>query len=122
MSLSFQVSAGGSTVPVGMYKAIFVSVEETPPHAEFGKGCRFSFKVVGGEHDGEEASVICGMEKPASPKNRLGRILGGLVGKPVAPGETITLDQCVGKTFLIQVEQAPSGTGTRVGTVMPNFA
>jgi hypothetical protein len=123
MVMSFAVSAGGSTVPVGMYKAIFAGVEDTPPHAEYGRGVRFKFKVVGGEHDAEEATVICGIEKPASPKNRLGRVLGGIVGKPVAIGETITVDQYIGKTYLIQVEQAPGGNGsTRVGTIMPQFS
>jgi hypothetical protein len=122
MSLQFQVSAGGSTVPAGMYKATFAGVEETPPHPEYGRGVRFKFKVVGGDHDAEEATVICGIEKAASPKNRLGRVLGGLIGKPVAPGETITIDQYVGKQFLIQVEPAPGGNGsTRVGTIMPTF-
>jgi hypothetical protein len=106
-----------------MYKATFAGVEETPPHAEYGKGVRFKFKIVDGEHDGEEATVICGVEKPASPKNRLGRILGGIVGKPVVPGEMITVEQYVGRSFLIQVEQAPGGNGsTRIGVVMPNFA
>ena len=119
--MQFQVTAGGSSVPVGMYRATFSGVEEQPPHPEFGKGVRFTFKVVGGEHDGEEATVICGIEKPASPKNRLGRVLGGLAGSPVVPGQTITVDQYVGKTYLLQVETAPNGTGTRVGTIMPNM-
>ena len=69
---------------------------------------------------------LAGSEAPndtASPKNRLGRILGGLVGKPVVAGETISVEPCIGKSFLIQVEEAPSGNGsTRVGVVMPNFA
>ena len=120
--MQFTVSAGGSTVPIGMYKATFAGVEETPPHPEYGKGVKFSFKVVGGEHDGEETSVICGVEKPASPKNRLGRVLGGLTGTPVQPGQTVSVEQQVGKTFLIQVELTSAGNGsTRVGTIMPAF-
>lgn len=119
--MQFQVTAGGSSVPVGMYRGTFSGVEVQPPHPELGKGVRFKFKVVGGDHDGEEATVICGIDKPASPKNRLGRVLGGLAGSPVQPGQTITVDSFVGKTYLLQVEQAPNGTGTRVGTIMPNM-
>jgi len=69
MAMQFQDSAGGGP-PVGMYKATFAGVEETPPHPEFGKAVRFKFKIVGGEHDGEEATVICGIEKPASVSGR----------------------------------------------------
>lgn len=119
--MQFQVTAGGSSVPVGMYRAVFSGVEEQPPHPEYGKGVRFTFKISGGDHDGEDATVICGIEKPASPKNRLGRVLGGLAGAPVQPGQTINVDQYAGKVYLIQVEQAPNGTGTRVGTIMPNM-
>lgn len=119
--MEFQVTAGGSSVPAGMYKGLFEGAEPTEPHAEYGKGVRFKFKVQGGEQDGQEASVICGLEKPASPKNRLGRILGGLTGKAVEPGQTITVEQYIGKQYLLQVEAAPSGTGTRVATVMPSF-
>jgi hypothetical protein len=120
--MEFQVSSGGSSVPVGMYKAVFAGVEVTPDHPEYGKGCKFTFKVNGGDHDNEEATVICGMEKPASPKNRLGRVLGGLAGNPVQAGQRVTVDQYVGKVYLIQVETAPSGTGTRIATVLPAFA
>lgn len=119
--LQFQVTAGGSSVPAGMYRGPFLGVEETEPHAEYGRGCRFKFKVQGGEHDGEEASVICGIEKPASPKNRLGRVLGGIVGKPVEPGQVIDVTPFVGKTYLFQVEAAPNGNGTRISTIMPVF-
>ena len=121
MTMQFAVTAGGSSVPAGMYRATFSGVEEQPVHAEYGKGVRFKFKITGGDHDEEETSSICGIEKPASPKNRLGRLLGGLAGSPVVAGQTITVDQYVGRTYLVQVEEAPSGTGTRVGTVMPNM-
>ncbi len=118
----FSVTSGGQSIPVGMYRATFAGVEDTEPHAEYGRGVRFKFKVVGGEHDGAEATVICGVEKPPTPKNRLGRVLGGLAGDPVQPGQTVDVAAFVGKTYLVQVEDAPSGTGTRVGTIMPNFS
>jgi hypothetical protein len=120
--MQFQVTAGGSQVPVGMYRGTFVGIEETQPHAEFGRGVRFKFKIAGGDQDGAEASVICGIEKPPSPKNRLGRILGGIIGSAVEPGQVIRPEEFVGRTYLFQVEAAPSGTGTRISTIMPNFA
>ena len=119
--MQFAITAGGSSVPVGMYKAKFAGVEETPPHVEYGAGVKFRFTIINGDHAGEETSVICGTAKPASPKNRLGRVLGGLAGNPVQPGQTINVETLVGREYLIQVESAPSGTGTRVGTIMPSI-
>ena len=119
--MEFLISNGVSSVPAGVYRATYISVEETDPHPEYGRGVRFRFKVTSGEYDGQEASVICGIEKPPTPKNRLGKILGGLAGNPVQPGQSINAELFIGKSYMIQVGPAPSGTGTRIETVIPNF-
>ena len=116
--MQFDIGSG-SSVPAGFYRAIFEGVAETEPHAEFGRGVKFSFKVTGGEHDGASVTSICGIEKPPTPKNRLGRTLGGLLGSPVVPGARIDAAQYVGRAYMIMVEAAPSGTGTRVSTIVP---
>ena len=75
--------------------------------------------VTEGDHAGEVASSIYGTERPPSPGNRLGRALGGLRGNPVMPGEKINVEPFIGKPYLIQVEKAPGGNGTRISTIMP---
>jgi hypothetical protein len=64
--VQFSVTPGGSSLPVGTYRVTLLGVKQTPPHPKFGRCCRLKFKVVGGEHDGEVATCICPLEKPAS--------------------------------------------------------
>jgi len=102
--------------PPGIYRAIFQGVEQTE-HPEYGAGARFDFKVVGGEHDGKITSRTC---KPQpSPKNATGRLLSGLLGGQMQPGQTVSLAACIGKPFTVVVGLAPSGNATRVESVMP---
>lgn len=115
--MDFTVSSGSCDVPPGMYRAPFVRYEETAPHPEFGRGVKFAFKIDGGE----EATRICSIEKPPTARNSLGRILSGLLGRPLEVGERLNVDACIGKQYLIQVEAAPGGNGSRVSTVMPAF-
>jgi len=42
-----------------------------------------------------------------------------LLGSPVVPGARIDAAQYVGRAYMIMVEAAPSGTGTRVSTIVP---
>jgi hypothetical protein len=119
--MQFTVSSG-SCVPPGFYAASFLGCEETEVHPEYGRGVRFKFRITGGEQEGAQASVICGLEKAASPRNRLGRVLGGLAGAPVAPGMTISVEQYIGRNFLISVQQVGSGQGTRIETIVPSPA
>jgi hypothetical protein len=116
MDLNFEITAGGSSVPAGMYRATFDRVEESS-HEEFGSGVKWVFKVTEGAHSGEEASRITG-DRP-TPKNAAGRMISGLSGQAAKPGVRVTLEACVGREFLIQVADAPGGSGTRIETVMP---
>jgi hypothetical protein len=120
MMKTFTVAAGGG-VPVGIERGIFSGAEEAPPHADYGIGMKLNFTIAGGTHDGMETSTIVGIKKPPTPQNRLGQLLGGLAGSPVQAGQQISLEPFIGKTYLLTVEAAPSGKGTRVGTIMPCF-
>lgn len=119
MDLNFEITAGGSSVPSGLYRATFDRVEEST-HEEFGDGLKWIFKVVDGEHTGEEASRITGC-KP-TPKNAAGRMLAQLSGLAAKPGTRITIDDCIGREYMIQVEDSPGGNGTRIATAMPRDA
>lgn len=117
---TFTVAAGGG-IPVGIYKGILIAADDAPPHADYGIGMKLAFRIVGGEFEGMETSTIVGIKKPPTPQNRLGQLLGGLAGSPVQAGQEISLERFFGKTYLLTVEAAPSGKGTRVGTIMPCF-
>lgn len=114
-NLQFEVSVGGGCVPAGFYRAKFVGVEPTE-HEEYGAGLKFVWEVVVGEHAGQQATRITS-DKP-TPKNAAGRMLAGLTGVTLKPGFKIDLAPCVGKEFLLQVEETQQGS-TRVSTVMP---
>jgi hypothetical protein len=49
-------------------------------------------------------------------KNAAGKMLAGLMGKPLTAGEEVDLSQFVGKTYLVIVADTDGG-GTRVETV-----
>ncbi len=111
MELEIKNSSGP---PPGLYRATFAGVERTT-HDEFGAGLRFDFTIVDGEHTGALASRITS----ASPtlKNAAGKIIGGIVGA-LAVGR-VDLAAHIGKEYLVLVEIAPSGTATRVVSVLP---
>ncbi len=103
--------ADSSGPPAGIYKAVFQGVVKTE-HPEYGAGARFDFKISGGEHDGRIASRTC---KPTpSAKNVTGRLMAGLIGGAMKPGEKVSLASCVGKTYTVIVQLAQNGTSTRV--------
>jgi len=115
-SLMTFVVSDRSGPPAAIYRAKFVGVERTD-HPEYGPGARFDFRVIGGEHDGKIASRTTKMEPSA--KNSCGKLMAGILGRPVNPGETVNLAAYIGKEFTIVVAAAPSGTATRVEQVMP---
>lgn len=109
------VVSESSGPPANIYKATFVGVTKTT-HPEYGDGARFDWKVVGGEHDGKTASRTC---KPSpSAKNVTGKLMAGLLGRAINPGEKVNLAACIGKVYTIVVGLAQNGTSTRVESVM----
>lgn len=114
--LSFNVKETNSP-PAGIYRATFEGVSETK-HEQYGEGVVFSWKVVGGEHNGK---ISCRAGKPeATTGNITGRLLHQLLGEQFKPGE-VSLDHCVGKAYTIVVAIAPQGDGkkTRVESCVP---
>jgi len=118
MSLSFEVGAGRSTVPEGLYKARFIAVEETE-HEEYGSGCKWIFKISEGEHKGEQATRIT--SPTPTPKNACGRMISGALGENLKVGSKVDLEPYIDREYLVQVENSPKGEGTRISTVMPNW-
>lgn len=112
--MEFTVSEG-SGPPAGIYRAEFLGVVKTS-HDEYGDGARFDFKVIGGEHAGKIASRT---SKPTpSAKNVCGKLMAGIIGRAMAPGERVNLAPFIGKVFTIVVGPTQNGQSTRVESVV----
>ena len=112
--MEFVCGSGG--LPVGYYQAMFAGAEPFDQNIEkFGPGISLKFKVIGGEHNGEEGSRICSAK--LSPKSSLGKFAVALKGGPVATGERFNFAHYVGTTGTIIVEATDSG-GTRIATFL----
>jgi hypothetical protein len=112
---TFEISAGGSAVPAGNYKARFLGVEPSH-HEEYGDGLLWRFEVISGEFANQQPTRIT-TDKPTL-KNAAGRMIGQLTGANLTAGAKIDIGSAVGKEFLIRVEATPSGS-TRVDSVFP---
>jgi hypothetical protein len=108
--MKLTVSSGG--VPVGSYLGRFVGVEKVTN--DFGDGLAWRWEIVGGPHAGQRVGRITTAQP--TTKNVCGKILAGLIGKPLSAGEQFDLDGCVGKTYLLVVAEGERG-GTRVESV-----
>ena len=101
MKLTIQKSG----IETGQYTATFKGVEAI--ETQYGGGARFIFEVNG--------STISRITKSqATMANATGRIIAGMVGKSLRPGEEVDLDTLIGKQFAITVEHSTNGTSTRV--------
>lgn len=114
MTMLLTVSAGG--VPVGGYTATFRGIDPVPadPTRGFGAAIRWQFEVATGPHAGGKTSRIT--TPTPSAKNACGKMLAGMTGKSLTPGEKVDLASFVGRNFLIVVAATDSGA-TRVETV-----
>lgn len=113
--LQLEVGAGGGP-PAGFYRTRFLTVEPTL-HEEYGAGLKFVFEVSEGELKGAQASRITSASP--TPKNAAGRMLSGIIGEALVPGQKVDLAPFVGREYLTQVETVPGGTSTRIATIMP---
>jgi hypothetical protein len=113
MSIVLRVSSGG--VPPGSYLAKFVGIEETH-NQEYGAGIRWIFEIVTGPHKGGRPPRTTSPNP--SLKNGCGKMLSGITGKPLIPGEDHDLEPFIGKTYLIVVVATESGS-TKIDSVSP---
>ncbi|MGE4002637.1 MAG: hypothetical protein AB7I48_20770 [Planctomycetaceae bacterium] len=104
-----------SGVPEGQYRARFARWE-TSVHEQYGDRCQFVWTVLGGQHDGSEASRYTGVKM--TPKSAIAKLAKGLAGRPIEIGDTFDPDRYIGREYLILVAETESGS-TRVESVMP---
>lgn len=117
METSFTMTAGG--VPAGAYAGEFLGVEDFEGgQADYGPAVLLRWKILGGEHEGSEATRI--VSKKFSPKSGLGKLAVALKGSAIQPGESFSFDSVVGARGSLVVEETPTGSGTRVGAFIKN--
>ena len=97
------VTPGG--VPAGSYIALFESVETTTN--DLGNCLKWWFEVQSGAHTG--AKVGCITACRPTLKNSSGKMLSGIVGKPLANDMEVDLDAYFGRSFLIIVVNGKNG-------------
>jgi hypothetical protein len=113
--MQFTATSGG--VPVGIYDAEFINLEDfvsdTP--SSYGPGVKLSWRILAGEHEDQIASRIC--SKKFSPKAALRQFAEAIIGRELAPGEDFDFADYYGVTGKIVVKETESGA-TRVDTFM----
>ena len=114
MPMSFTMGTGGP--PAGTYLAEFSRIEEFTEHLDkFGRAVRLVWKVLAGDHAGEEASCICSAR--LSVKSNLGKFAVALTGGPVSAGTEVDFETFIGARGTIVVEETDNG-GTKVTTFL----
>jgi len=108
-------------VPMGTYTAKLNKIEERPPTVEkpeWGPSYMFEFMVMDpGEHHGE--SVACFTPIVPKTNNGLGKLLRGMLGRPLQPGEPIDGAKLIGQLFTISVDLNQTGKRTKVVNAVP---
>jgi hypothetical protein len=111
----FQASSFDS-VPEGTYNSEFIGTEEiASKYGDDGKAIAWRFKILDNGNAGKVVSKVSGT-KP-TPKNKCGKTLIALLGKTPGVGESVSVKDCVGKRYALQVVKNPNGDGTIIENV-----
>jgi hypothetical protein len=116
-AMKFTCEAGG--VPPGAYRAKFAGCkpfEQRTPN-EYGPAVVLTWKVIGGQCDGQDAGRICGAK--LTPQTVLGKFAAAVKGSPLQVGETFDFDRYVGRPGSLSVEATERG-GSRVSAFIPD--
>jgi len=103
-------------MPEGEYLGDLTAVEEWNENADkYGPAIRFVFRITEGDYADQEVTRITGTR--VTKKTALGKMLRGLKGAPIEPGEAIDPEAFVGQRYVLSVAETDSGS-TRVESVM----
>jgi hypothetical protein len=104
-------------VPIGIYTAEFVGLEQTD-HAEYGPGLTWKFRIVVGPMAGQEVTRIT--SRKVSNANAAGKMFKHMTGLSTLTKDNVPDDsQFVGKLFSIVIEPTKTGDSTRVASATP---
>ncbi len=100
----FTIQASTSDgVPAGTYRAKFKEV--SPLTTKNGNAYRWVFQA----DDGKTISALSDAENPPTTKNKTGRWLSALSGKPLTAGVSVNPTDYVGRNYLVIVSPAENG-------------
>jgi hypothetical protein len=117
MPLLTITSSTYDTVPAGTYKAKFKEFQENVETSR-GKAYRWRFTITEGKHAGVNVSELSDAGSLPSTKNKTGRFLVAISGKPLADGTEVDPDHYVGRPYLLIVEPKENG-GSKITTFSP---
>jgi hypothetical protein len=108
----------GEGLPAGAYQGVFEGVEPVAPNPanDYGPGLRWKWKITAGEHTGRIAARVTGVRP--TQRNGCGRMLTAVAGT-VAPGQTVSPTDYIGRPYMLIVTAGQEGGGTRVESVAP---
>jgi len=101
-------TAKSKQVPIGFYHGKFIGV--TDYSMQDGKvKWRFAWQILSGQEKDNIASMLT--ERSISPTTLPGRLISGLLNREIKPGDNVKdeIDACIGKTYVIQVQNGPQG-------------
>ena len=77
-------------------------------HPDWGDSAKLTVMVTGGQYDGHLVSDRMG--KRLSSKARFGKLLRGIIGRDVAPGETLDISEYYGRRYHLLTEVSDGRT------------
>ncbi len=109
-------AATAEPLPVNSYFATFKTVEPFS-NASIVDRWRWSWEVVTGNHKGRLATALT--DQRITALNHAGRLLSGMLGRPLQPGEDLSalIESFKGKKFLVVVANGPKGGKPSVQSV-----
>lgn len=91
-------------IPEGTYKAVVKSLEEK--EGQFGKYVKIEFEITEGENKGTLRSAVASKKfslSKSGKNSKLYNLLGGFFKDKIASGETIRLNEVIGKKCQILI-------------------
>ena len=105
MKFTIQES-GGDGVPAGTYQAEFAEFNHELETSN-GKAIRWAFTT----DDGRTVSGLSDRESPPTTKNKTGRWLAAISGKPLTAGVEVDPTDYIGQRYLLIVADKGNGIG-----------
>lgn len=105
-------ASGADPVPVGSYLAVFRSADDfSNPEKGVLDKWKWTWEIQKGAHAGKTPTALT--DKRLTVGTHAGRLIGGMAGRPLQPGEDVEslVKSFIGKMYLVSVQPGPKGGG-----------